>query len=99
MTHKVDARLSFIFFFSPFQGEIMRLTKVPRCELHNSVLNSAKRAVEFALEAGIHQVRALASKDAKKVLLYTLKIYFIYFTISLNSSNILVSIFRYNLLK
>lgn len=43
----------------------MRLTKVTRCELQNSILISAKRVVEFALEAGIHQVRALASENAK----------------------------------
>ena len=85
--HIVDARLSFVFFFSLFEGEIMRLTKVPRCELHNSILISTKRAVEFALEAGIHQVRALASKDAKRFY----SILSLLFSLSLSLSFLFVS--------
>ena len=65
----------------------MRLTKVPRCELHNSILISTKRAVEFALEAGIHQVRALASKDAKRFY----SILSLLFSLSLSLSFLFVS--------
>ena len=45
-------------------------------------------------------LRALASRDAYQSLFYTLKTYFIYFTILFyNLPNILVSIFTYNSLK
>ena len=47
--------------------------------------------------------RAFTSRDVKKIyiyIFYTIKIYFIYFTILFyNSPNILISIFTYNLLK
>ena len=66
------------------------------CWLQSSSLHRRWRSGRTWLQ----NPKSISIRVCKKVLFYNLKTYFIYFTVSFyNSSNILVSIFPYNLLK